>query len=101
MRSLPALIRLFGQTGLHHAVEPWRGQRLERADRHRLGAHDGGDDASSRRATEGTAPGAHFVKQSTQGENVGPTVAVLAFQLLRGHVAKGADDDPFFCQRFR
>ena len=45
--------------------------------------------------------GAHFVKQSSQGENVGADVGVLSFQLLRGHVSKGAEDDPFFCQRFR
>ena len=101
MGSLPALVRILGQTGLHHAVERRRRQRLKRADRPRLGTHDGGDDACSRRAIEGAARGAHLVKQSTQGENVGSTVGVLAFQLLRGHVPKSADDDAFFCQRFR
>ena len=101
MGSLPAFIGIFRQTGLHNPVERRREQRLELADRFRIGVHDGGDQGGSRRPIEGAARGAHFVKQRPQGENVGPTVGVLAFELLRRHIPKSADDDPFFGQRFR
>ena len=37
--------------------------------------------------------GKHFVENYTEGKNIGTRVQRIAANLLRGHVAHGADDD--------
>ena len=36
----------------------------------------------------------HFVEDGTEGKEIAPCVGLLAAQLFRRHVRKGADDDP-------
>jgi hypothetical protein len=80
MCSLPALVRVFGQTGLHHAIEGWWGQWLEGTDRRGLGAYDGRDKASSRSTAECGSPGAQW--KSTSGTRVETDCSTSSFRLF-------------------
>ncbi len=53
---------------------------------------DGLDNRAAGSAAKGRSPRGHFVKQQTQSENVRTSVQVIAANMFRGHVRRGATD---------
>ncbi len=61
------------------------------ANRRHVRQQNRGDAVGGRFAGKRRAAGEHLVQDGSQGEEVGPFVEGLALQLLRRHVAEGAD----------
>ena len=96
---LPSLVRILVQSRLHDAVELRRRNRLEIGERPRPVLEDGGNQAGLRRAGERTLACDHLVEDQAQRVEIGTRIRLLSFELLRRHVAEGAEDRACLGQR--
>ena len=88
---MPASGGKFLHTGAQDALQLRVRQSRQGAEIRLLG-HDRGDQPGLGFLRKGAPAGEHLIKDQPEGEDVGPAVALAAFQLFGGHVRQSAHD---------
>ena len=101
VRTVPAIVWIFLQTGADDGIEGRGHERLKFRDRSRCVAEDGGNDADRCAAREGALTGDHFVEHRAESKDVGPRVCRPAFELFGRHVVQRANDRALARERHR
>jgi len=99
VRALPALVRVLGQAGRHHAVEARRDEWRERRDRLRVRAQDRRDHARLALAGERPLSSQHLVEHEAERPDVRAGVRLAALELLGRHVLERPDERAFLRER--
>ena len=90
--TLPALVGILREAAGHDVIEQRRCQGLELGDGSRFVLENRGNQARMGRSAERPRPRDHLVEHRAERKDVGPGIAFAAFNLLRCHVLKRAEN---------